>query len=179
MAGKKSAADRTTEHDLGRGFYRTVSDLETKIASNMVGFNISTAITNFIPLAQGKGELRSASMMRAIKEYLGDKFAERTDYRDTSTFLTNRAGSEKVVKSGSQKLMDASGALMGVVDEFTSNVLHRARALDNMDRRGMSESEAIAEADNWTAGLMGDRSLGAMPNFFNRKNPITKAFSMF
>lgn len=179
LAGKKSAADRTTEHDLGRGFYRTVSDLETKIASNMVGFNISTAITNFIPLAQGKGELRSASMMRAIKEYLGDKFAGRTDYRDTSTFLTNRAGSEKVVKTGSQKLMDASGALMGVVDEFTSNVLHRARALDNMDRRGMSESEAIAEADNWTAGLMGDRSLGAMPNFFNRKNPITKAFSMF
>lgn len=179
LAGKKSAADRKTEHGVGRGFYRAVSDIETKVASNMVGFNVSTAFTNFIPLAQGKGELRGTSMMRAMTEFLGEKIQGRTDYRDDSTFLTNRAGSEKVVKTGGEKLMDASGVLMGAVDEFTSNVLHRARVKDNVEVHNMRYEDAVAEADSWTAGLMGDRSLGAMPNIFNEKNFFTKAFTMF
>lgn len=179
LAGKKSAADRKTEHGFGRGFYRAVSDIETKVASNMVGFNVSTAFTNFIPLAQGKGELRGTSMMRAMKEFLGEKMQGRTDYRDASTFLTSRAGSEKVAKTAGDKLMDASGVLMGTVDEFTSNVLHRARVMDNVEVHNMRYEDAMAEADSWTAGLMGDRSLGAMPNIFNEKNFFTKAFTMF
>lgn len=179
LAGKKSAADRTTEHGFGRGFYRAVSDIETKVASNMVGFNVSTAFTNFIPLAQGKGELRGTSMMRAMKEFLGEKMQGRTDYRDASTFLTNRQGADKVAKTAGDKLMDASGVLMGTVDEFTSNVLHRARVMDNVEVHNMRYEDAMAEADSWTAGLMGDRSLGAMPNIFNEKNFFTKAFTMF
>lgn len=179
LAGKKSAADRKTEHGWGRGFYRAVSDIETKVASNMVGFNVSTAFTNFIPLAQGKGELRGTSMMRAMKEFLGEKMQGRTDYRDASTFLTNRQGADKVAKTAGDKLMDASGVLMGTVDEFTSNVLHRARVMDNVEVHNMRYEDAMAEADSWTAGLMGDRSLGAMPNIFNEKNFFTKAFTMF
>lgn len=179
LAGKKSAADRKTEHGFGRGFYRAVSDIETKVASNMVGFNVSTAFTNFIPLAQGKGELRGTSMMRAMKEFLGEKMQGRTDYRDASTFLTNRQGADKVAKTAGDKLMDASGVLMGTVDEFTSNVLHRARVMDNVEVHNMRYEDAMAEADSWTAGLMGDRSLGAMPNIFNEKNFFTKAFTMF
>lgn len=179
LAGKKSAADRKTEHGFGRGFYRAVSDIETKVASNMVGFNVSTAFTNFIPLAQGKGELRGTSMMRAMKEFLGEKMQGRTDYRDASTFLTNRQGADKVAKTAGDKLMDASGVLMGAVDEFTSNVLHRARVKDNVEVHNMRYEDAMAEADSWTAGLMGDRSLGAMPNIFNEKNFFTKAFTMF
>lgn len=179
LAGKKSAADRKTEHGVGRGFYRAVSDIETKVASNMVGFNVSTAFTNFIPLAQGKGELRGTSMMRAMKEFLGEKMQGRTDYRDASTFLTNRQGADKVAKTAGDKLMDASGVLMGAVDEFTSNVLHRARVKDNVEVHTMRYEDAVAEADSWTAGLMGDRSLGAMPNIFNEKNFFTKAFTMF
>lgn len=179
LAGKKSAADRKTEHGFGRGFYRAVSDIETKVASNMVGFNVSTAFTNFIPLAQGKGELRGTSMMRAMKEFLGEKMQGRTDYRDASTFLTNRQGADKVAKTVGDKLMDASGVLMGAVDEFTSNVLHRARVMDNVEVHNMRYEDAMAEADSWTAGLMGDRSLGAMPNIFNEKNFFTKAFTMF
>lgn len=179
LAGKKSAADRTTEHGFGRGFYRAVSDIETKVASNMVGFNVSTAFTNFIPLAQGKGELRGTSMMRAMKEFLGEKMQGRTDYRDASAFLTNRQGADKVAKTAGDKLMDASGVLMGTVDEFTSNVLHRARVMDNVEVHNMRYEDAMAEADSWTAGLMGDRSLGAMPNIFNEKNFFTKAFTMF
>lgn len=179
LAGKKSAADRKTEHGFGRGFYRAVSDIETKVASNMVGFNVSTAFTNFIPLAQGKGELRGTSMMRAMKEFLGEKMQGRTDYRDASTFLTNRQGADKVAKTVGDKLMDASGVLMGTVDEFTSNVLHRARVMDNVEVHNMRYEDAMAEADSWTAGLMGDRSLGAMPNIFNEKNFFTKAFTMF
>lgn len=179
LAGKKSFSDRNTEKRTNRSFYRTVGDIETKIASNMVGFNFSTALTNFIPFVQGKGEVSSASLLRAVRDFAGAKISGDTSWRDGSDFLTNRAGTQNVVRTRLQKTMDAGGAVMGAVDEFTSNVLHRARALDNMNRRSMSVADSVAEADSWTAGLMGDRSLGAMPTIFNDKNFLAKALTMF
>ena len=58
LAGKKSRTDRSAEQMFGRGLYRAMSDVEGKVAANMVGGNLSTAISNFIPLAQGSGEVR-------------------------------------------------------------------------------------------------------------------------
>lgn len=43
----------------------------------------------------------------------------------------------------------------------------------------MSESDAMAEASEWTGRLMADRSKGALPTIFNRKNPVTKLLTMF
>ncbi|MFQ9976484.1 MAG: hypothetical protein ACLRVN_09345, partial [Butyricicoccus sp.] len=72
LAGKKSRTDRSAEQMFGRGLYRAMSDIEGKVAANMVGGNLSTAISNFIPLAQGSGEVRYSSMMRAMLDYGAD-----------------------------------------------------------------------------------------------------------
>lgn len=72
LAGKKSRTDRSAEQMFGRGLYRAMSDVEGKVAANMVGGNLSTAISNFIPLAQGSGEVRYSSMMRAMLDYGAD-----------------------------------------------------------------------------------------------------------
>lgn len=178
LAGKKARGDRQMESDLNRGVFRAMSDLEGKIAANMVGGNISTALSNIIPLAQGAGELHYSSMARATLDYGYDLLRKDSEFRETSDFLTNRRGSERVTKTATQKASDAASVPTRAIDNMTSEVLTRARYLDNT-KRGMTQQEAMKEADRWVAGLMGDRSKGARPVLFEERNPISKAFSMF
>lgn len=178
LAGKKARGDRQMESDLNRGMFRAMTDLESKVAANMTGANISTALSNLIPLTQGAGELHYSSMARATIDYAYDLIKKNREFRDASDFLTNRSGSERVVKTTVQRVSDKASVLTRAIDHMTSEVLTRARYIDNT-KRGMSQKDALKEADRWTAGLMGDRSKGARPVLFEERNPISRAFSMF
>lgn len=178
LAGKKARGDRQMESDLSRGMFRAMSDLEGKVAANMVGANLSTALSNFIPLTQGAGELRYSSMARAMLDYTYDLLKKDSMFRDTSDFLTNRRGSDRIAKTRVQKASDFASIPVRAVDRMTSEVLTRARYIDNT-KRGLSHQEAMREADRWAAGLMGDRSKGAKPIVFDEKGPLKKAFTMF
>ena len=178
LAGKKARGDRQTESDLNRGVFRAMTDLEGKIAANMVGGNLSTALSNFIPFAQGAGELRYTSMAKAMLDYTCDLLHRDGTFREASDFLTNRRGSERVVKTGLQRASEIASTPMQAIDHLTSEVLTRARYLDNLGR-GMKQQDALREAGRWAAGLMGDRAKGAKPIIFEEKGPIQKAFTMF
>ena len=179
LAGKKSRTDRSAEQMFGRGLYRAMSDVEGKVAANMVGGNLSTAISNFIPLAQGSGEVRYSSMMRAMLDYGADLAKKNPAFHENSDFLTNRRGSERVIKTKLQKASDAAGWTMNAIDNLSSEVMVRARYLDNVEKRHMSTEAALQEADRWAAGLIGDRARGAKPVIMESKSPLIKAFTMF
>ena len=179
LAGKKSRTDRSAEQMFGRGLYRAMSDVEGKIAANMVGGNLSTAISNFIPLAQGSGEVRYSSMMRAMLDYGADLAKKNPAFHEDSDFLTNRRGSERIIKTKLQKASDAAGWTMNAIDNLSSEVMVRARYLDNVEKRHMSTEAALQEADRWAAGLIGDRARGAKPVIMESKSPLIKAFTMF
>lgn len=179
LAGKKSRTDRSAEQMFGRGLYRAMSDVEGKVAANMVGGNLSTAISNFIPLAQGSGEVRYSSMMRAMLDYGTDLAKKNPAFHEDSDFLTNRRGSERVIKTKLQKASDAAGWTMNAIDNLSSEVMVRARYLDNVEKRHMSTEAALQEADRWAAGLIGDRARGAKPVTMESKSPLIKAFTMF
>ncbi len=179
LAGKKSRTDRSVEQMFGRGLYRAMSDVEGKVAANMVGGNLSTAISNFIPLAQGSGEVRYSSMMRAMLDYGADLAKKNPAFHEDSDFLTNRRGSERVIKTKLQKASDAAGWTMNAIDNLSSEVMVRARYLDNVEKRHMSTEAALQEADRWAAGLIGDRARGAKPVIMESKSPLIKAFTMF
>lgn len=179
LAGKKSRTDRSAEQMFGRGLYRAMSDVEGKVAANMVGGNLSTAISNFIPLAQGSGEVRYSSMMRAMLDYGADLAKKNPAFHEDSDFLTNRRGSERVIKTKLQKASDAAGWTMNAIDNLSSEVMVRARYLDNVEKRHMSTEAALQEADCWAAGLIGDRARGAKPVIMESKSPLIKAFTMF
>ena len=179
LAGKKSRTDRSAEQMFGRGLYRAMSDIEGKVAANMVGGNLSTAISNFIPLVQGSGEVRYSSMMRAMLDYGADLAKKNPAFHEDSDFLTNRRGSERVIKTKLQKASDAAGWTMNAIDNLSSEVMVRARYLDNVEKRHMSTEAALQEADRWAAGLIGDRARGAKPVIMESKSPLIKAFTMF
>ena len=202
LANKKSRADRTMEQNLGRDMYNLVKALEGRVAANMVAINPASWLTNFIPITQGWGTVDSRSLLGGMWDTLR-AYREDDGFVGRSTFLTNRRGSDPLVKAYEQgaestesgakgiakrairevgtvtgKLGETLSRPMEYIDNFTADTLVRARYNQNI-RRGLSETAAMEEADAWAAGVMADRSKGATPTLFNRSNPLTKAFTQF
>lgn len=177
LANKKSKLDRGVESVLGRGFYNAMSWLESRAAANMVAMNPGSWLTNFIPLTQAWGYVSTGDMVQAMGQTLAamkndDGFWER------SAFLTNRRGSDPLVRTWQGNLSAKLSMPMERIDTFTADTIVRARYNQNL-RRGMLEEDAMREADRFAANIMADRSKGATPTRFQAKNPFTKLFTQF
>lgn len=178
LANKKSRADRNAEQALGRKWYNVVKRMESLVASNMVGANVSSALTNLGVLAQGWSGLSTRNLLGGMGRTLASFGKYNDGIAEMSDFLTNRRGSDPLAQRWDQKWSSGLSWLMDMIDRFSSESLVRARYYQNL-KRGLSETEALNEADMWTAGLMGDRSKGAMPTLFHRSSPLTKLFTQF
>ena len=177
LANKKSRADRNMEQALGRDMYNLVKALESRVAANMVAVNPASWLTNFIPLTQGGAQLHSGELLKGMWQTL-QAYKESDGIEGASTFLTNRKGSDPLVRTWAQKASAVMSSPMSYIDQFTAGSLVRARYNQNL-KQGLSEAEAMSEADSWVAGVMADRSKGSMPTLFNRSNPLTKVFTQF
>ncbi len=177
LANKKSRADRNMEQAIGRRGYNLVKALENRVAANMVAINPASWLTNFIALTQGNATLNRGELLRGMWQTL-KAYKEDDGMVARSSFLTNRRGSDPLVRTSAQKWSTTLSKPMEWIDSFTADSLVRARYDQNL-RAGMSEQSAIDEADAWVAGVMADRSKGSMPTLFNRSNPLTKLFTQF
>lgn len=177
LAGKKARADRGWEEMIGRQMYTVAKNVEGRVAANMIAMNPGSWITNFIPITQATGEVSTANLIKAMRDTV--KSAVKDDgFTDGSVFLTNREGTQFLDRTLTRKISDIAGMPMEAIDHFTSNVLTRAKYLQNI-QDGMGMQEAFDNADTFAANLMADRSKGAQPTAFNSVNPIRKVFTMF
>lgn len=177
LANKRAKGDRDVENALNRKFYNVVKTFSSRVAANMVAVNPGSWLTNFIPLVQGKTQLSTGELLRAMYDTVR---AYRTDdgFVNSSDFLTNRRGSDVLVQSTSERISSALSSPMEYIDRFTADTLVRARYAQNL-KSDMSHDEAISEADSWASEIMADRSKGSMPIVFEQKNPLTKVFTQF
>lgn len=177
LAGKKSRIDRGMEKMLGRKFYNVCKAFESRVGANMVAANIGSALTNFIPLTQAWSQVSSADMLHGMWQTLQNyKTADGLDA--ASTFIHNRSGYGRLAMSTMDKVSEKAAFLMEAVDGFTTGSVVRARYLQNL-RLGMSEVNAMQEADQFAANIMADRSKGATPTIYSARNPIIKLFTQF
>ena len=177
LAGKKSRLDRGMEKMLGRKFYNVCKAFESRVGANMVAANIGSALTNFIPLTQAWSQVSSADMLHGMWQTLQNyKTADGLDA--ASTFIHNRSGYGRLAMSTMDKVSEKAAFLMEAVDGFTTGSVVRARYLQNL-RLGMSEVNAMQEADQFAANIMADRSKGATPTLYSARNPIIKLFTQF
>lgn len=177
LAGKKHPSDRSTEHEFGRRMYNISKKLEGRIAANMVAINPGSWLTNFVPITQAMGQVSKVNLIRAMYDTVRSN-AVSDGFAEASTFLTNRRGVDPLYKSGIERATDFASRPMYWIDNFTAGTITRAKYYDNL-QKGMSEEAALEQADEWAAGLMGDRSKGAVPTLFEKKNPIAKSLTMF
>ena len=177
LAGKKARADRGWEEMIGRQMYTVAKNVEGRVAANMIAMNPGSWITNFIPITQAAGEVSTANLIKAMRDTV--KSAVKDDgFTDGSVFLTNREGTQFLDRTLTRKISDIAGMPMEAIDHFTSNVVTRAKYLQNI-QNGMDVQEAFDNADTFAANLMADRSEGAQPTAFNSVNPVRKVFTMF
>ena len=177
LANKKSKYDRGFEARWGRKAYTLMKWLEGQVGANMIAGNLSSALTNFIPLTQAGAQLDRGALVKGMWETLraikqSDLLVERSD------FITNRRGSDPLVKTWVQKASGVAGKPMELIDSFVSESIVRAAYHQNV-KRGMTEEDAMHYADVFAANVMADRSKGAMPTMFEAHNPLYKLFTQF
>ena len=197
LANKKSRRDRDVEQDVGRGIYNIMRTVSGRVAANLVAINPSSWLTNLVPLTQGWAQLGSGRLLKGMWETLRS-YKEDDGIIDKSTFLTNRQGSDPIVRvweqgaepEGSVKravrtagrvsgqLGEILSSPMQLIDMFVSGSLVRAKYQQNLGK-GMSEEAAMADADQFAANVIADRSKGAQPTRFGRRNPLAQVFNQF
>lgn len=177
LAGKKSFADRNMEQEWGRITYDIAAAVERNVAANMVAVNPGSWLTNFIPITQAASAVKNKNLLRGMWETVHSIWAD-DGFQNRSTFLTNRAGSDRLRMGVQGRASDIAGKPMEWIDRFTSQSIVRAKYYDLLER-GYDAETALTRADRFAAGVIGDRSKGAMPTQFYVKNPLSKALTMF
>lgn len=178
LANKKSISDRGMEQTLGRDMYSVMNNISGRVSANMVGANISSAMTNFIPITQAWSQVSTKNMLKGI--YTTIKASIKDDgFTKNSVYLTNRTNqADRLYKTSIDKVNQKLSIPFEAIDSFTSNTIVRSKYYENLDH-GMSEIEAIDNADEFAKDIMAGRSKGDSPTIFNKKNPIAKLFTAF
>lgn len=178
LANKKSGLDRTAEALSNRKFYNVMENVSSRLSANMVGLNLSSAITNFIPIAQATSQVKSKYLLKGLKEAIKNQYSN-DGFDNKSVFLTSRLNeADKLYKTKLEKFSEKANFMFEGIDSITSNTIVRGKYYENM-ANGMSEFNAIRNADEFARDLMAGRTKGEMPTAFNSKNPIVKMFTAF
>jgi hypothetical protein len=168
VAGKKSLLDRGGESTAGRRIYTVVNWLRSRVSANMIGGNISSAITNFIPVTQLLATTNKISVARGLAEVPKGISDARVIDGQKSGFLSRRFAKEKIDMSAWDKTRAGLNYMFKAVDLFTSRWTVASKYYENLSK-GMSRVEALREADNYAGKVITDRSIGQLPNFFGSK----------
>jgi len=175
LAGKKSLMDRGAEDLVGRKFYSAANFLKRQTGSNMVGLNVASALTNFIPFTQSLATTSKDAAVKGLAQtmknvYRNDGFIKKSD------FLTSRFGADPLFRTTWENAQDKGFYLMKVADKFVSESIVRGKYLEGL-KKGMSDSEAIKYADDYAGKLLANRSKGMMPTIFDSQT--LGAFTQF
>lgn len=165
LAGKKSVVDRSIESFFGRKVYKYLQFAKKQVGSNMTGFNIGSALTNFISGTQGMAKTNKKAFIQGTLDTIKNIFV-KDNFIDKSDFLTTRFGSDKISKTTWEKISNAGQLLMSATDYFTANQIVRSKYHEYL-QKGYTDVEAIRMADKFADKLMAGRGKGDMPNIFN------------
>ena len=167
LAGKKGTIDRGVERALGRKIYNVLDAAKKQVGSNMTGFNVRSALTNFASAVQGASKTNKVAWIKGTISTM-QNIVHNDGLIDKSDFLTSRFGSNQLSKKMWQKASNAGQIFMTGTDYFTANQIWRSKYYENLSK-GMNETQAIKNADDFAARIMGDRSKGSTAEVFNSK----------
>ena len=170
LAGKTALIDRGLEGIIGRRGITFLDTVNKQVGSNMVGFNISSSLTNFLPVAQTFAKSNKADFVKAFSQTVANKLSGgRFDsFTDDSPVVIRRKGADRLYRTPWQKAGDAGYVFMSAVDDISTELIARTK-YNELTRKGMDAQQAHYETDKWVSRLMGDRSLGQMPQLYNSK----------
>ena len=172
LAGKTSLIDRGLEGVIGRRGMTFMNTLNKQVGANMVGYNVSSSLTNFLAPVQAFAKTNKFDFVKAMAQTSWNKIASifggGDGFAEQSPVMIRRKGAERFYRTPYQKVADAGYVFMGVVDDISTELIARTK-YNEFTRKGMSPNKAHYETDKWVSRLMGDRSLGQQPQIYNSK----------
>lgn len=169
LAGKTALIDRGLEGIVGRRAMTFMNELNKQVGSNMVGYNISSSMTNFLPVAQAFAKGNKGAFVKAFAQTVAHKVSRRSDgFAENSPVMIRRKGADRFHRTPWQKMSDPGYALMGMVDSISTELIARTK-YNELVSKGMDSQTAHYETDKWVSRLMGDRSIGQQPQLYNSK----------
>lgn len=172
LAGKTSLIDRGIEGIIGRRGITFLDTLNRQVGANMVGFNISSSLTNFLSVTQAMAKTNKFDFVKGFTQMASNKiasiFGKGDNFAEASPVMIRRKGAESFYRTPYQKVGDAGYLFMGMVDDISTELIARTK-YNELTRKGMDSQQAHIETDKWVSRLMGDRSLGQQPQLYNSK----------
>lgn len=167
LAGKKNKVDRSIESMLGRRAFSFLDTVRKQVGANMIGLNISSSLTNLIAPVQAMSKTSKIAVAKGTADTVKNIW-KKDGFVDRNLFLTSRFGTDMLSKNAWQKTQDAVYIFMKGIDHFSSNLIVRSK-YHELISKGMSDSEAHAQAGQFAARIMGDRTKGANAQLYNSK----------
>lgn len=173
IAGKTALIDRGFEGLFGRKSLTFVDTVNRQVGSNMIGFNVSSSLTNFLSVMQSMAKSSKADAFKAFTQTVSNKisstFGGKTDgFADVNPGIIRRKGIDKFTKTPFEKITEPGYVLMTAIDDISTEIIVRTK-FNELTRKGMSEEQAHIESDKWAHRILGDRSLGQQPLYYNSK----------
>lgn len=172
LAGKTTLIDRGLEGIIGRRGISFLNTVNGQVGSNMVGFNISSSLTNILPVVQTAAKTNKGDFVKALAQTAFDRLnslkGKSDGFKENSPVIIRRKGADRFYRTPYQKFGDAGYILMSAVDDVSTEIIARTK-YNELTRKGMDSQQAHFETDKWVSRLMGDRSLGQMPQLYNSK----------
>lgn len=167
IAGKKNKIDRSVESMFGRKAFSFLDEIRKQVGANMIGLNLSSSMTNLIAPVQAMAKTNKLAVVKGTADTIKNIFI-KDNFMDKNKFLTSRMGTDMISKNAWQKVQNAGYVFMKGMDWFSSNQIVRSKYYE-LRSKGMSESEAHAEAGKFAARILGDRTKGANAQLYNSK----------
>ena len=167
LAGKKDIMDRGPERRFSRRVFSALDTIRKQTGANMIGGNISSSLTNLIAPVKALAKTDKIAYARGLVDTFRN-IAKKDGFIDENSFLTARMGTNKLSKTLWEKWQDAGFVFMQGIDYFSSNLIVRSK-YHELISKGLSSEQAHKEAGEFAARIMGDRTKGAMPQFYNSK----------
>lgn len=170
VSGKQAKLDRAMEGTVGRSVLAPLRALTRRFGSNVIGGNVSAAVTHSIPLSFTLATVDKGAAFQGLLDTLRSPFLEDfTKIGDQeSSFLTRRFGVGEISPTKTQIAGKVLGSPFRWVDQFISRFAVSAKYSEGI-ADGLAPEAAMKEADNYAGRVIGDRSTGNLPNLMNTK----------
>ena len=172
VAGKTAMTDRAVEGIIGRRGLTALDTLNRQVGANMVGFNVSSSLTNFIAAVQAFSKTNKAAFIKGFAQTVANRIGAiygKTDgFAENNPTMIRRKGADNFARTPWQKIGDVGYLMMGAVDSLSTEMIVRGK-YNELIAKGVSEEQAVEWADKWASRLMGDRSIGQQPQLYNSK----------
>ena len=172
LSGSKSAIDKTMVSYFGEGLFKGFDWLRKRTNANLIAGNISSAISNYIPLTQS---LATTSKPKFIKGLFEAVFSplRNTDFDIISgvqsKFLKRRYPEKYIDPRGFEKGLQYANWLFESVDKFVAKAIVSGKYFENISK-GIDVNRAMEMADAYAGKVIADRSIGQLPNLQSTKS---------